>query len=114
MDIDPAYRAAALLHDAHEAIDGVGDVSSPVKSVFMAPAYYTKVKRINKAIAKALGFDVRVAILMDTGFVGGCDMAARRIEARNLMVYGRHFKVSSEEQDHFEFIRSLSMNAAET
>ncbi|MFA5911874.1 MAG: hypothetical protein WC815_24105, partial [Vicinamibacterales bacterium] len=77
---DDAIRFAALLHDAHEAYNGFGDVCRPAKE--MAPQVDQVNERIDAAIAEAMGFD---RVLFHHDAIKRADGIMLATEARDLM-----------------------------
>lgn len=77
---DPAVLFAALLHDAHEAYNGFGDVCRPAKE--LAPEIDEVNELIDAAIAEAMGFDCR---LFELGVIKHADETMLATEARDLM-----------------------------
>jgi hypothetical protein len=76
----PDLALAALLHDAHEAFSGFGDVCRPAKS--LAPVISQIHARIDLAVAKRFGFD---PLLFATGAVHYADNQMLATELRDLM-----------------------------
>ena len=80
----PELRLPALLHDAHEAYSGFGDVSRPAKQLDAAVAAWLDAheRRIDAAIAARFGFD---PILFRHPEVKEADLIALATEARDLL-----------------------------
>lgn len=75
--VPPWLRLPALLHDAHEAYTGFGDVAAPVK-----PAALLELEaKIDEAVGAAYGFDHR---LFYHPRLQAADRIARAIELRHL------------------------------
>jgi hypothetical protein len=78
-------KLAGLLHDAHEALSGFGDVASPVKK--LAPVVKEIEGRIDRAIAERFGFDVS---LFYDAELKRADLLMRAAEKRDLLEDGGH------------------------
>jgi 5'-deoxynucleotidase YfbR-like HD superfamily hydrolase len=82
---DKELILAALLHDAHEAYWGFGDIQTPAKSVLGTPfriALREHARRFDVVIAQRFGLDVD---LFHHEFVKRADLVARAIERRDCM-----------------------------
>ncbi|MHB8953529.1 MAG: hypothetical protein ACYC4U_11215 [Pirellulaceae bacterium] len=77
---DPAIRLAALLHDAHEAYSGFGDVCRPAKGLTPNVEYVEH--KLDVAIAAHFGFPVE---LFRYDLVKAADAQLLATEARDLM-----------------------------
>lgn len=80
---DPELRLAALLHDAHEAYWGLGDVLRPAK-VMMGGSQMLEAhcEAVNDAIATRFGFD---PVLFGHPSIKHADNVLLATEARDLM-----------------------------
>ncbi len=76
----------ALLHDAHECLDGFGDISAPRKEAMpphVAEWYNLQVRWINCRIAKAFGFDVALFDRPEIKRADGMALVAEALFAMN-------------------------------
>jgi hypothetical protein len=79
--VDIQLRLAALLHDAHEAYTGFGDVCRPAR--IFAPLVTRMQRRLDGVIAERFGFDVE---LFEHDLVKYADAKMLATEARDLML----------------------------
>lgn len=79
--VPPEYKAAALLHDAHEALTGFWDVSSPAKQLF--PGLKEIELAIDKVICQRFEVDLN---LMRSHTIRQADLVMLATEKRDLMV----------------------------
>lgn len=86
---DPRLKMPALLHDAHEAYSGFGDVLSPAMQLdgYVAEFIKSVTRRIDGAIAERFGFDESLFYCDE---IKHADLVALATEKRDLMFDGRH------------------------
>lgn len=77
---EPELKLPALLHDAHEAYSGFGDVCSPVRCY--APMLEHMERRIDQAVARRFGFNFQ---LLRHQSIKAADLRMLVTEKRDLM-----------------------------
>lgn len=86
-------RLPALLHDAHECLTGLGDISRPAKELMpLWVRWYLddQEHKMDAAIAKSIGFDVNLFYRSE---IKQADMQALAIERKCLMAEGPDWEI---------------------